>query len=238
MSRTLLSLVQQACSEIGIPEPQFLFGSSNDQEKQLIALAQREGKDFSSRANKNGGWQNLRTDYTFSTVASQDSYDLPSDFEYFVQKTFWDDRYKWELIGPIAAQDKQVLRYGVVANGPRPKFYVQSNKIYLTPTPDAVYTVAYDYYSNAFCQSSGGTNQSLWAADTDVYRLDEDCFIQGMKWRFLRAKGLDYAEEFQAYEMDCERVMSRDGGSVDLSLNGGYDMYNDGLNIPETGFGQ
>lgn len=308
MARTLLELVQAAANEVGIPAPSQLFGSQNDQEKQLLALANREGKDFSSMANKNGGWQELRTDYTFNTeiasgltgnltdgspiitgisstagiesgsiwgiqadgidypcfIVSVDSatqitvsknatatqtsdltigklaYSVPSDFEYFVQKTFWDNQYKWSLIGPISAQEKQILRYGVVASGPRNKFYIRQNKMWLDPMPASSFIIAYDYYSNHWCQSAMGTTQSLWTADTDVYRLDEDCFIQGMKWRFLRAKGLDYAEELKNYMEDCERVMSRDGGSRDLPL-GGADFgqqFLDGANIPETGFGQ
>lgn len=308
MARTLLELVQAAANEIGIPAPSLLFGSQNDQEKQLLALANREGKDFASMANKNGGWQELRTDYTFNTeiasgltgnltdgspiitgisstagleggsiwgiqadgidypcfIVSVDSatqitisknatatqtsdlvigklaYSMPSDFEYFVQKTFWDNQYKWSLIGPISAQEKQILRYGVVASGPRNKFYIRQNKMWLDPMPASSYIIAYDYYSNHWCQSSMGTTQNLWAEDTDTYRLDEDCFIQGMKWRFLRAKGLDYAEELKNYMEDCERVMSRDGGSRDLPL-GGADFgqqFLDGANVPEVGFGQ
>lgn len=240
MARTLLELVQAAANEIGIPAPQFLFGSQNDQEKQLLALANREGKDFSSMANKNGGWQNLRKDYTFNTVVGQVDYDLPSDFEYFVQKTFWDNQFKWSLIGPISAQEKQILRYGVVASGPRNKFYIRENKMWLDPVPQDEVLIAYDYYSNHWCKSALGVTQPYWQADTDTYLLDEDCFIQGLKWRFLRAKGLSYAEEFKAYEDDCERVMGRDGGSRDLPL-GGSDFgqqFLDGANIPETGYGQ
>lgn len=240
MARTLLQLVQAACNEIGIPEPLFLFGSTNDQEKQLIALANREGKDFSSMANKNGGWQALRKDYTFTTVPSQADYALPSDLEYFVQKTFWDNQFKWSLIGPITAQEKQILRYGVVASGPRNKFYIRENKMFLDPVPTSAYMIAYDYYSNNWCASSTGTPQPFWQTDNDVYLLDEDCFIQGMKWRFLRAKGLEYAQEFKDYQDDCQRVISRDGGQRDLPLGGadfGQQLL-DGANIPETNYGQ
>lgn len=308
MARTLLELVQAAANEIGIPAPSLLLGSQNDQEKQLLALANREGKDFSSMANKNGGWQELRKDYTFTTeiasgltgnlvsgspiitgisstaglesgsiwgiqadgidypcfIVSVDSatqitisknatatktsdltigklaYPMPSDFEYFVQKTFWDNQFKWSLIGPISAQEKQILRYGVVASGPRNKFYIRSNKMWLDPMPGSEFIIAYDYYSNNWCQSSGGTTQKYWQADTDTYLLDEDCFVQGLKWRFKAAKGLDYDQEYNDYMEDCERVMSRDGGSRDLPL-GGSDFgqqFLDGANIPETGFGR
>ena len=306
MTRTFLELIQQAANEIGIPEPSLIVGAQDEQSKQLLSLAQRESKDFSALANKNGGWQALHKEYSFTTVAyaqtgtitsgsaivtglsdtsvlaaatfgasasgiasnsviySVDSptqitldqaatasgsvsiifgkiaYPLPSDLEYFVQRTWWDNTYKWELLGPITAQEKQILKYGIIASGPRSKFYIRNNLMYLNPRPEVNGQLfAYDYFSNAWCQSSLGDDQKLWAADTDTYKLDEDCFIQGIKWRFLRAKGLDYAQEKADYEMDCQRVMARDGGSRDLPIAGGTygaRFLND-ANIPETGYG-
>lgn len=305
MPRTLLELVQQAANEIGIPTPSSLFGNVGDTEKQLISLANREVKDFSTVANKNGGWQNLHKEYTFTTeflattgnttagsavitgipstaglsaetwgasgngidngarILSVDSatqvtltsvvsqtgtgvsltfgkiaYALPSDFEYFLDKTYWDNKYKWALIGPITAQEKQILRYGVVASGPRNKFYIRRNLMWIDPVPTSATLIAYDYFSNAPVLS-GSTYSSVWVTDSDTYLLDEDIFIQGIKWRFLRAKGLDYQEEYQSYLADVERVIGRDGGSRDLSLNSdGYtNQFLGNGNIPDTGFG-
>lgn len=306
MARTFLSLVQQACNEIGIPEPQFLIGNLSAMERQLVSLANREGKEFSAISNKNGGWQNLHKEYTFNTqvinttatttagsnvvtvpstvgitektwgisgngfpantmivsvdgatqltvsqpcsvsqsgepvVIGRAAYDIPADFEYFVYRTFWDNQYKWELLGPITPQEKQVLRYGVIASGPRSKFYIRQNKLWLDPIPASEFMIAYDYYSNNWCQSSTGTPRKMWGADDDVYLLDEECFIQGLKWRFLRSKGMDYGAEYEQYMEDCQRTISRDGGSRDLSINGGRTdvRFIDGGNIPDSGFGQ
>lgn len=239
MARTLLSLVKQACNEIGIPEPQFLFGNVADQEKQLVAFANREGNEFSGVSNKNGGWQNLHKEYTFTTVPGQADYPLPSDLEYFVEKTYWDDKYKWELVGPITAQEKQVLKYGVIASGPRPKFYIRLNKMWINPTPTDAQLIAYDYYSNNWCQSVGGLPQSEWKADTDTYLLDENCFILGLKWRFLRSKGMDYSQEKEDYDAAVQRTIARDGGSRDLPLGGnGYQVnFLNSNNIPDSGYG-
>lgn len=239
MARTLLELIQQATNEIGILQPSQLVGQVDDQSRQLLALANREGKDFAMLANSRGGWQNLHKEYTLTTVSGTPDYALPSDFEYFVQSTFWDGSMRWELIGPITAQEKQILRYGSVTSGPRRKFYIRENRMYIEPEPTTTgETIAFDYYSNAWCQSSGGTAQQRWAADLDTYKLDEDCFVQGIKWRFLRAKGLDYSEEKKAYDEDCMRVLARDGGSRDLSL-----VRNEGVpfismcNVPDSGYG-
>lgn len=239
MARTLLQLIQQAADEIGIPQPSAIIGQVDDQSRQLLSLANREGKDFSVLANARGGWQNLHKEYTFTTVSGTADYALPSDFEYFAQRTFWDGNMLWELVGPISAQEKQILRYGSVTSGPRRKFYVRANKLWLDPTPTTTGdTIAYDYYSNAWCQSASAVEQIRWAADTDTYKLDEDCFVQGMKWRFLRAKGLDYSEEKMAYDTDCMRVLARDGGSRNLSLvrNQGDPFITMG-NVPDTGYG-
>lgn len=306
MARTFLQLMQQAANELGIPEPSLIIGGQDDQSKQLLAIAQREGKDFSVMANKNGGWQDLHKEYAFTTsvstqtgttvsgsaivtglsdtsvlaaqtygaygsgiannaiIVSVDSptqvtldqvatasgtvsiifgkiaYPLPSDLEYFVQRTFWDNTYKWELLGPITAQEKQILKYGIIASGPRSKFYIRNNWMYLNPMPAVDGSLfAYDYFSNAWCESASGVAQQRWAADDDVYKLDEDCFIEGIKWRFLRAKGLDYTQEKVDYDMDCQRVMARDAGNRDLPIAGGTygaRFLNDG-NVPETGYG-
>lgn len=171
-------------------------------------------------------------DVIFGKIA----YDLPSDFEYFVQRTFWDNRYRWALIGPITAQEKQILRYGVVASGPRNKFYIRKNLMWLDPVPSEQFLIAYDYFSNAPIAKASGGYSNVWTSDNDTYLLDEDVFIQGLKWRFLRAKGLDYGEEYNSYEEDAARTIGRDGGSRDLPLGGnGYRNFLIGdANIPDA----
>lgn len=239
MSQTFLELVQQAMGEIGMPEPTALFGNVDDQSRQLISLSQREGKEFSSLSHSRGGWTALHKEHTFTTVSGTADYALPSDFEYFVDRSFWDGSMKWNLIGPITAEEKQILRYGTVISGPRRKFYVRDGRLYLVPTPDDTGDIiAYDYYSNSWCKNEFGEAQKRWSSDLDTYVLDEDCFILGLKWRFLRAKGLDYSEEQKSYYDACMTSLARDGGQRDLSLSRPSPSILLGFNnIPDTGFG-
>lgn len=221
MARTLLQLVHDACDEIGITRPQSLIGNTDDTSRQILRLANREGKDFHAIAHSKGGWTMLHKDYTFTTVAATASYALPSDFQYFASRTFWDGSMRWRLVGPLLAQKENLLRYGIEGVGPRTSFYMQGGRLVLYPTPTSGFTVAYDYYSNAWCKSAADVDQSSWQDDTDTYKLDEECFVLGLKWRWLRSKKLDYADEFREYMMECERVISRDGSSMDLPLNKG-----------------
>lgn len=304
--KTLLQLLQAACQELGIASPSSVVSNSDDLVIQLLALANREGKEFYSYAHRKGGWQELQVAYSFtvegysltgnttsgsaiitgissttdlevgmrctgsgiasnaristidsatqvtldfactatataaSLVFGKDKYSLPSDFAYFLQQTFWDGSYRWQLLGPLEAQEKNVILYGISPVGPRRRFWVEGNYIYLNPPPSNITdTIKFDYYSNAWCQSSGGTLQSKWTDDTDYYNLDDDAFIMGVKWRWLAAKGMNYAQEKRDYDMICQRLMARNGGNRALPLNAtaaGIRLLND-ANVPDSGWG-
>jgi len=313
---TLLQIIQNVYNELGITNvPTQLFGNSDPQVMQLIALANREGKDFYNRAFRKDGWQILRKQYTFTinavsgltgtftigspivtgissttgittsmqpyattyipvdtTVQSIDSstqitmssnalasgtkqnffcgqvaYNMPSDFLYFMTQTAWDRNFRWQLLGPLDAQEWQVLKSGISPTGPRRRFRIMGNQFVIDPVPgfstsDNGAIEVFEYYSSSWCQSTGGTSgtpQTQFAADTDNYCLDDDCLTLGILWRFKRAKGLDYAEERETYDLLTERTMANDGGTRNLPMNAsssGVRLLNS-QNVPDTGYG-
>lgn len=171
----------------------------------------------------------------------QIGYPMPTDFEYFIQQSFWDGSFRWQLLGPLSAQEKDVIKYGISPVGPRRRFWIRGNYMYINPQPtDNTSVIAFDYYSNAWAQSAAGVPQIKFLSDTDYYILDDGCMIMGIKWRFLRAKGLDYGEEKQAYDDATERQISRNGGNRSLPMNAQSRMPNllSNANCPDTGFGQ
>lgn len=170
----------------------------------------------------------------------QEAYSFPNDFAYFIQKTMWDRSYRWQLMGPLTPQEWQVIKSGISPTGPRRRFRVVGNRFLIDPVPnDSITLEAFEYYSNAWCQSSSGTARSTWGADGDYYSLDDDCFILGLKWRILAAKKLDYEQEYDTYMKACERAISRNGGNRDLPMNAvesGQRLLS--MNqVPDTGYG-
>lgn len=239
--RTLLQIVQAACDEIGLPRPSSVAASSDDQVKQLLALANREGKELASMEGINGGWPQLRKLHTITSVASQEAYAFPSDLQYFINTTPWDRTQKWPMNGPTSPQEWQVLKSGTIGSvGPRRRFRIMAGEVYFDPIPDTNgETYVIEYYSDSWCESSGGTPQSLWASDTDVPVLPDDCFITGLIWRFLRSKRLDYAEEYRTYLDTVSRELGRSGMApiVDLAGASAGVRFMDEQNIPDTGYG-
>lgn len=93
--------------------------------------------------------------------------------------------------------------------------------------------MAFQYMSDAFCETAGGTGQKTWQNDTDVGLLDEPLMILGIRWRWLKTKGLEYAEDFNTYERRVTDAMARDGGSPKLSLESRDRHYREaGIIIP------
>ena len=240
--RTLLQIVQAAVDELGsINRPTTVVGSQDQQVQQILALANREGKELAAREGISGGWPQLRKEHTITTVASQENYDFPTDLQYFMNTTSWDRSQHWPLRGPISPQEWQILKSGVIGStGPRRRFRIMAGQIYFDPAPEVSSdTFVIEYYSDTWCASSGGSAQRLWASDTDVPILPDDCFILGLQWRFRRAKGLDYAEEFNAYEAQVERDLGRTGMApvLDIATPASGIRFLDENNIPDTGYG-
>ena len=104
--------------------------------------------------------------------------------------------------------------------------------------PDAVYAIHYTYASTDLVRNAAGNTfySAYGTTDTDVALIDEDLITMGLKWRFLRQKGLPYSEEFGDYERAAQRAMARDGGSRPVYLDGPRLVRYPG--VPETGFGQ
>lgn len=313
--RTLLQMVQNACAEMALTQPTSLFGNADPQAQQLLALAQREGYDFSKRRNGIGGWTALRIEYTFSTVGSgllsgnftnnsaivtgitpntttiaagqtavmygiipvgatvqsvdsssqitlsqaasfstgsgtgqsfytgQEKYPLPTDIDHQMTQTYWDRSFRWQLLGPLNPQERQVLLSGISPAGPRRRFWIVNNNLVLNPVPsDSTGVEVFEYYSNAWCQNgltTAATTRSRFAADADYFILDDNVMELGLKWRFRKAKGLSFDAEQDDYDKAAEVAIAADGGGRNLPMNAsasGIRLLNE-MNVPDTGFG-
>lgn len=221
---SLLTIAQAAADRIGIPQPTSLVGSSDQNARMMLSLANQEGKALSRRFP----WQRCTMEQTFATVASTVAYDLPDDFDRIVEGSIWNRTQTRPVIGPVTAQRWQMMQAQAIT-ATWQAVYIRSNQMLFTPTPTAADTIGYEYVSKYWCGAAASTEpeQEAWAADTDVAYLDEECLTLGLIWRFLRAKGLDYGEAFRSYELEVNSRMANDGGQriLDLSSEPGYGVF-------------
>lgn len=310
---SLLTTIQDACTELGLNSPASVIGNTDPQIAQMLALANLEGQTFSQLQGPWGGWPELNTVYTFnlvpvgpftgtttagssvitgmsstvgvvagygvagagvyqsatvlsttvstvtmSAVASSSntnasynfgkiSYALPSDIRSFIAATFWDRNFRWPMLGPLSPVEWEVIISGISPVGPRIRFRVVNNLMEIQPLPGTSQTdqIAYEYVSNAWCTNLSGVANTpsggvcRFAADTDLYRWPENTLRLGVKWRFLKAKGLSYTDELKEWQDARDFQLSVSGGSRSLRMNAvatGLHFLNYS-NIPDQGYG-
>lgn len=218
-SMTLLEMVQAVCGEIGLPQVTAVVTSLDQQVRQLLALANREGRE---QASAPGGWPQLRGEQTITLVNGQAAYDFPTDFSSYIPSTIWDRDQRWPVAGPLTAQEWQYVKSGLITSQPWQRYRVMDGQVYFDPTPTSTtggQTVVIEYQSNAWCKSLAGVKQSAWGADTDTFLLPDDVMTLGIKWRFLAAKRFAYDEEKKEYTDCVDREFARAYVGRTLPLN-------------------
>ena len=174
----------------------------------------------------------------------QSDYPLPSDFQRPVDNTMWDRGRFWSMRGPQSPQQWQLYKSSVIGRASIQRRFrfrrINGNMVFsIDPVPtDNLTPLVFEYVSNAWCQSSGGTPQSLWEADTDTGILDEDLLMLGTRWRVYARLGFDYQSELDEYETEVSKAMAVDGGAAILDLAPADRLTLIGpWNLPETNFG-
>lgn len=238
---SLLTIAQDAAREVGFEPPNFIYGSTDATARQLLALANREGKILSRRHY----WTILQKEHSFTTISGQDNYALPDDFDRFIDGTLWDRNSYRQMRGPLNPSEWQQFRSGLAnAAGMERRFRVKrgtgvSNKLFIDPTPAVTgQNLVLEYNSTHWCRDEAGSNtRAAWENDSDEPLLPADLITLGVVWRFLMAKGLEYAAMAAEYEKEVNQAIARDGGMPTFNLGSDGGILLSMNNLPETGLG-
>mgnify|MGYP003626794062 FL=1 len=221
---SLLTIVQETLREIGGFEvPTSVVGNTNETAVLSLALVNRSLLETAKRTR----WPNQTVRGTITTSDGTDQYVLPSDFKALINDSMWDDTNNRKVYGPIGPTEWEYLKNSDITESSLVTYMrifkassASNNRVfYLYPTPDGVATIRYEYMSNALAESSGGTAQAKFLADTDTGLLSEDTVALGFKWRILKSRGLPYAEEFRDYEAAVEDSVNDTGAPI-INLGG------------------
>lgn len=222
------TICQEALREIsGITVPGSYVGNANLTAVLALACANRAGRTLA----KTYRWQALSKTHTFTTSSGIADYSIPSDYSAFANLTFWDRTNLEAVQGPVSPAKWESLRSGnLVAVGYQKYFRVAANLFSIYPTPDASDDIAYQYYTRNWVD--GGTTS--FEDDTNEPLLDSDLITLEVKWRFRKAKGLEFAEEKKEAMDYRDALLSEDGGKDMLRF---YAPPTRTGGIPETNFG-
>lgn len=225
----LLQIIQKSCRLLNLPVPTVVVTSTDPQVQQLWELANEEGYELAGSFD----WQALRQQYTFVTIASAvQASALAADMDHFISNSFFNRTTQRNVYGPITPQQWQAIQAQPQLNRVFLSFVERDGQFLITPTPAAGETIAYEYISSYWAKTSGGTAKAEFTLDSDETYLSERVIILGVRWRFLKSKGLDYAEDFRTYMTERAQTQARDGGATVIDV-GGRNPYNFFANIPD-----
>ena len=231
---TLLTICQNAANEIGVPSPSTVVGSTDTTNIQLLAAANREGKNLVAGYD----WQTLIKEEAHTTLAAESQGDMStiaSDFLRFSNDTMWNRTTDRKYYGPLNNSQWQRLKASV-SSGITNYFRIRGNALLFHPTPPAGQSVYFEYVGKNWAITSGSTaNATSYAADSNTTVLDEDLITLGVIWRFLKQKGLPYNNQFEEYKLKLSEKQSKDGAKQIIRMAGPNRLYLP-VNEPEGNF--
>lgn len=233
---TLLSLVQDVLGETGLDTVNTVVGTSEPRAPPLFAVARRALERVSAEYN----WPQLLETHTFPTVDGTADYDLPSDFDKLILDTAYDATSDYKLIGGVTPAEWQFTNiHGGALSGR--KFHITGfpRKLRLTPTPTEVVSLMFLYKTNKHAVAvDGTTGKATFTLNNDSCKVGDNLVAMDMKWRYLKQRGFDYAEEFTEARNAADKAFAEAMSFPTITI--GYNPEITGLTdgyVPETGYG-
>lgn len=235
---TLLNIAQRVADEVGLPRPGSVAASSDQLARQMFALANATLEELGKM-----NWPELEMAYEFPTVVDQVAYDVPTDYDRFATDTAYLATQYYQVRGSLTAKEWAMRRNGMssLTGWQRYRVFGYPPQIHFVPAPQTVQTVVIEYISKNLAVAADETRKLLFTLDTDTSVVSEELVRMGLKWRIKHAKGLDYSEDYNAYEARKSALFAQsiNLGAVAVAYRSPFDdSYPYGFPyIPDTGYG-
>lgn len=232
---TLLTICQDAANEIGVPSPNAVIGSTDTTAIQLLAAANREGKNLVTGYD----WEVLVKEENHTAIANESQGKLSAiatDFERFSNNTMWNRTSDRKFYGPLNNTEWQTLK-GSVQSGITNYFRIRGGYLLMNPVPTVGDAIYFEYISEWWVDTTGNgdANATRYAADANTTILDENLITLGVIWRFLKQKGLPYDNQLQEYQIKLFEKQAKDGAKPIIRMSGSSRLFLP-VNEPEGNF--
>lgn len=224
---------------MGLAAPTSVADSQNPTAKQMWQLASELGQRLLDEGDE--GWQFLNREFTINTVPGTPEYDLPADFNAFIQDADWNRTTRLPAIGSLREYEWQMLKARQLAGTTFTMlFRIESNKVVFYETPSTAQEIVLPYVSRAWVRAADGiTYRDELQQNDDIILFDPQLFKAGLKLDWMAEKKFDTTRQQAVFDDLLMKALSKDVPARTLTLDrrGAGFPYLGVLNIPDTGYG-
>lgn len=214
---TILKIVQDASVFIGIDEPDQLFGSIEQESRELSILVNR----CATLITQDYDWQALARLAKFTGDGTAEEFELPDDYGRMntgaVMKakggstrfTYHSDLNEW-----LEIMNGQSFSSGH-------SWTTYDDKVHMLPALGVATEARFFYQSKHLVKEPDGTKKEKFTADNDEFRLDEELMRLALVYRYKAFKKMPYAEEEGEFFDRLKALQASDQPAKTITIGGG-----------------
>ena len=185
------TIISRAMVEVGLTPASDPVSATDDDSIQFKNLLDGAGQELVNLYE----WQQLMQDFRFVTVQGESgNYDLPDDFNRFINQTGWDHTNQVPIGGPLTPQDwayfdgRDLVSQNIYAS-----YRLDDDQLRLFPQPvQGGLDVNFEYISRYWVREQGSTiRRDRVGVGSDIVYYDPILIIKFLKCKWLEAKGMD-----------------------------------------------
>jgi hypothetical protein len=208
---TLLSVIRDVCSAVGVTVPQSVFSNiaGNRTMTEMVSLANEMAQRI---AYDTRDWQQLRKLQTYAGDDVTTAFDLPENFKRMLLKSnLWRSSAPMCPMDFIPDTDDWVQRRARNwLNSSYGEWTLYGGQLHIVPELTIDETAFFAYLDkNCIRLASGGYGDSF-LTDSDSFALDERLLKLGLIWQWKASKGGAYAEDMSNYGDALARISGAD----------------------------
>lgn len=182
-TENVITICNVALEIMLLPKVTTLFSTENKSALQIKGFINQIAMDLKKVAMPLGGFKELYHEFTLTTFENGAIYDLPSNFDRFVNDTFYSKTHSYALSSPSAVMWQDYKNSVSGQNTVCKRFRLKAgNKIELDPVPTQDGEVLnFAYIGNQLFSNFEGTEfYERPQKDTDLFLLDSEILIRGL----------------------------------------------------------
>lgn len=237
---TWLEVVNLVARSVGHPVTTDVAASEDEAIQRLGFYANQACVELLTMSD----WQSLIKTGTIAIVAdspgqTEKGFDLPTDFDSFVDHTQWNSDNQLPAVGPVSPQDWQWLIVREAQITTRFMWRIRADQLWIKSPPVASQDFTFEYISKNWAVDEDGTTpKELMTKNGDYHLFAWNLVVLFTRFKWFKGEGYDASSAEKDFNRALEAYSSDKGASA-LSLVPGMGdpLISMDRNAPDTGYG-